>query len=123
MNQKKDSNSLAIKRITLPYEQWLTIEEPLFFAHVGQAIPQHWQGFDTIDSLSPYLNSVALIRIEGKRLYKLNGWQRLQLWQSGGLKRPDTLTVDIYDLSQSEFDALCQRLYSDRQAYLRDIQH
>ena len=114
MNQQKDSISQTVERINLPFEQWLTIEETLFFAQADSPIPPHWEIIDTIAPLSPFLNSVALIRIEGNRLCKLNGWQRLQLWKSGTLKPPETITADVYDLTQAEFDTLRQRLYNEQ---------
>ncbi len=114
MNHTKDSISFNVERITLPFEQWLKIEEPLFFSQADAAIPKHWEIIDTLAPLSPFLRSVALIRIDGDRLCKLNGRQRLQLWKSGAIQKPETVTADIYDVSQAEFDKLRQRLYDER---------
>lgn len=114
MNLKKDKHVQKPESITLRYEQWLEIEEPMYFRQTETLTESHWRKIQEITSLTPYLNSVALIRLEKKRLYKLNGWQRLQLWTSGELKKPELITADIYDLTQTEFKTLCKILYTQQ---------
>lgn len=114
MNHEKDRHLKLPERIQLRYEQWLKIEEPLYFAQTDTLSEQHWRAISTNLPLSPYLTSVALIRVENNQLYKLNGWQRLQLWTSNALTPPELITADIYDLSQTEFESLCKQLYTQQ---------
>lgn len=114
MKQEMDSHLNIPERITMCYEEWLEIEEPSFYAQLNRPSELQWQEIETIASLSPYLNALTLIRVNKDQLYKLNGRQRLLLWTSGALKKPEFITADIYDLTQDEFKILCTKLYTQQ---------
>ncbi|MCK5190012.1 MAG: hypothetical protein KAR12_08150, partial [Methylococcales bacterium] len=114
MKQEMTSHLKMPERITMRYEEWLEIEEPVFYAQLETPLELQWREIQTIDSLSPYLSAVALIRVKKDQLYKLNGRQRLQLWTSGALKNPEFITADLYDLTQAEFKILCTKLYTQQ---------
>jgi len=114
MKQEMDSHLNIPERITLRYEEWLEIEEPSFYAQLNRPTELQWREIETIASLSPYLNALALIRVKKDQLYKLNGRQRLQLWTSGALKKPEFITADLYDLTQDEFKILSTKLYTQQ---------
>jgi hypothetical protein len=112
MDHQKDRQSVSPERITLRFDQWLAIDEPLFFAQPDTPLAQHWRAIATTPSLTHHLTSVTLLRVDNDRLFKLNGWQRLQLWTNGELHPPSLITATIYDVSQAEFDSLQKSLYA-----------
>jgi hypothetical protein len=114
MKPEKSAQALPPERLILPYEQWLTITEPDYFAQTDSSSEAHWRAVQASSALNAYLNTVSLIRLEPDQLIKLNGGRRKQLWTSGALEPPLFIAADVYTLTPDEFATLSKRLYTEQ---------
>lgn len=84
--------------VTMPFSEWLAVQEPEFFDVEGEhrGFAQH------IPSLYGYSTTVVLLKV-GDVLFKLNGHSRKQAWLNGTLAEPSELTCLVYDVSEADF--------------------
>lgn len=100
-------NPTSIDVIELAYDEWLVVDEPIFFDKT--AYQDHWDVLYSINVLHPYISLVHLIKVENQ-LYKLDGYSRKSAWTNGLFRKPTTILARVIDMSPSEFDQLCDAL-------------
>ncbi len=88
--------------LRISFAEWLKIGEPVYFGVVEELGDSEGLFIQTIPSLSAYLTTVAVVRVDGT-LYKLNGSRRKNAWLNGSLATPDFLTAMVFDMPIGEF--------------------
>jgi len=111
------SEELQCTLMTCSADEWLALQESVFFNALPNQEDGDWLFLDNAPLLSAYSALLTVAQVEGK-WYKLNGLQRQIAWSSGQLAPPHTLLVQVIEFSAADFLALNQEVQSKQLATL-----
>ncbi|MBD9357410.1 hypothetical protein [Methylomonas albis] len=105
MNLLHTDTAAGFTLISLSFQEWLAIEEPILFSFADARTENTVLTLKHASSLSAYSMLVVVVKV-GDTLYKLTGKQRKEDWLSGNTPPPDYLIAQVIDLSEQDFSAL-----------------